>query len=141
MAKNFLVPCMNIFSLGLGGEFNCHESPLDKLGGNANLQKELLDFKSNFHLMDVWRKKQPKGRQFTWFNFDLTIACRLDKFFVSKNISENTSTCNIFPCVVSDYDFVSLKFNLSSLRVRLECGNFTIPCCRTLASRMPFGSA
>ena len=33
-------------------------------------------------------------------------------------MSESTSVCNIFPCVLSDHDFVSLHFNLSSFRVR-----------------------
>ena len=36
---------------------------------------------------------------------------------VSKNVSENTSVCNVFPCVLSDHDFVSLHFNLSFFRV------------------------
>ena len=101
----------------IGGDFNCYDSPLDKLGGNVNIQKDLFDFKSDFHSTNVWREKHPKERQFTWFNFDLTIAC-LDKFFVSKNVNKNTSACNIFPCVLSDHDFVSVKFKLSSFRVR-----------------------
>ena len=105
-------------NLVIGGDFNCYDSPLDKLGGNINLQKELSDFKSDFHLIDIWRKKHPKERHFTWFNFDFKIACRLDKFLVSKNVSDNTSVCNIFPCVFSDHDFVSLCFNLSSFRAR-----------------------
>ena len=33
----------------IGGDFNCYDSPLDKRGGNVNLQKELVDFKSDFH--------------------------------------------------------------------------------------------
>ena len=117
----FLIVYTNIFfwiEYGYRRRFNCYDSLLDKLGGNVNLQKELVDFKSDFHLTDVWRKKHPKERQVTWFNFDLTIACRLDKFFVSKNVSENTTACSIFPCVLSDHDFVSLHFNLSSFRVR-----------------------
>ena len=52
-------------NLVIGGDFNCYDSPLDKLGGNVNLQKELVDFKSDFHLVDIWCKKHPKERQFT----------------------------------------------------------------------------
>ena len=55
-------------NLVIGGDFNCYDSPLDKLGGNINLQKELSDFKSDFHLIDIWRKKHPKERHFTWFS-------------------------------------------------------------------------
>ena len=102
----------------IGGDFNCYDSPLDKIGENVNIQKELADFKSDFQLFNMWRKNHPKERQFTWFNFDLTIACRLGKLFVSKNLSENVSTCNILPCVQSDHDFVSLNLNLNFLRVR-----------------------
>ena len=53
----------------------------------------------DFHLVDIWRKKHQRERQFTWFNFDKTIAPRLDKYFMSKNISEKTIACNIFPRV------------------------------------------
>ena len=35
----------------IGGDFNCYDSPL-----------ELVDFKSDFHLTDVWRIKHPKER-------------------------------------------------------------------------------
>ena len=49
-------------NLVIGGDFNCYDSLLDKLGGNVNLQKELVDFKSDFHLVDIWRKKHPRDR-------------------------------------------------------------------------------
>ena len=52
---------------------NCYDSPLDKLGGNVSLQKELTNFRTDFHLVDVWRKKYPRDHLFT-FNFDKTIA-------------------------------------------------------------------
>ena len=82
------------------------------------MQKELTDFKLDFHLIDVWRKKYPGIRHFSWFNFDSTIACRLDKFLVSKTVSENTVACTIFPCVFSEDGFVSLNCDFSSIRVR-----------------------
>ena len=72
----------------------------------------------DFHLIDIWRKKHPRERSFTWFNFDKTIAGRLDKFLVSKSVSEKTSVCEIFPCVFSDHDFVSLNFNFSEIPAR-----------------------
>ena len=99
------------------GDFNCYESPLDKLG-NVSVQKELTNFRVDFHFIDIWRKKHPRERSFTWFNFDRTIAGRLDKFLVSKSVSEKTSVCEIFPCVFSDHDFVSLNFNVSGIPAR-----------------------
>ena len=111
----FFFPGANLIG---GGNFNCYERSVDKFGGNVSSQKELTNFRTDFHLIGVWRKKHPREGQFTWFNCDKTIACRLDKFFVSKNISERTIACNIFPCVYSDHDFVSFNFNLSEVPAR-----------------------
>ena len=54
-------------SLIVDGDFNCYESPLHKYGGNVIFQKEFTDFKLDFHLNDVWRKKHPGIRHFSWF--------------------------------------------------------------------------
>ena len=102
-------------------------------GGKVFLQKELTNFRAD--LVDVWRKKQPRERLFSWFNFDKAITCRLDTFFVSRSVSEKTSACEIFPCVFSDHDFVSLILLLRRHQSAVqEYGSLIIPYCRTLVS-------
>ena len=81
----------------IGGDFNCVDSNQDKYGGNVDTgfvgRQELAKLKSDFYLTDIWQKKNPRLLQFTWTNVGATIACRLDKFLISKNLMESTRTC------------------------------------------------
>ena len=74
----------------IGGDFNCIDSQKDKYGGNIDTgfvgKQELSKLKSDFYLTDISRKKNPRTIQFTWLNANATIACRLDKFLISKNL-------------------------------------------------------
>ncbi len=98
----------------VGGDFNCYDRDLDKFGGNVSLANYLTDFKSTFSLVDIWRKLHSRSRQVSWFNHDFSIGARLDKFFVSRNIADVSTSCEISPCFFSDHDFVLLRFNLST---------------------------
>ena len=93
------------------GDFNCYESDLDKFGGNVNICHAISEFKNNFHLTDIWRKLHPKSREFTWFNSDLSIASRLDKFYISSDLTQFVSSSSISPCCFSDHDSVALVIN------------------------------
>ena len=79
----FFLPAGEII---LGGDFNCYESQLDKFGGNVSVGEYLADFRKSFNLVDVWRRQNPKRRVMTWFNSDLSIGSRLDKFFLTQNL-------------------------------------------------------
>ena len=96
----------------IGGDFNCYDNPLDKFGGNVSVGTECKALKSDFVLVDVWRKLHPRAREFTWFNHDHSIASRLDKFFVSKGLFTSDCFCEISPCPLSDHDFVSFVFEI-----------------------------
>ena len=99
----------------LGGDFNGYFDHRDKFGGNVAICKELVSFKNVFNLIDVWRSKHPRVTQCSWFNSDFTIGSRLDFFLVSSEIASKVSSCEIFPCVYSDHDFVSLVFDASTI--------------------------
>ena len=99
--------------LVIGGDFNCYENALDKFGGNVSAGSECISLKSDFALVDAWRKLNPRAREFTWFNHDYSIASRLDKFFVSKDLFTPNGQCEITPCPLSDHDFVSFVFEIS----------------------------
>ena len=99
-------------ALVIGGDFNCYENALDKFGGNVSVGGECKSLKSDFVLVDAWRKLHPSARVFTWFNHDYSIASRLDKFFVSKELFTSDCQCEISPCPLSDHDFVSFVFDI-----------------------------
>ena len=96
----------------IGGDFNCYESALDKFGGNVSIHKECDDLKTDFCFVDVWRKLHSNSREFTWFNADMSIGSRLDKFLISKDFFQSSFKCDITPCPLSDHDFVSFVFNV-----------------------------
>lgn len=91
----------------LGGDFNCVEdSFLDKIGGDQHVGasdlRELNALNQLFNLVDIYRCKNPSAQGFTWSN--KTVSCRLDKFYVSKDIAENCSSASITCFPFSDHD-------------------------------------
>ena len=109
---DFFIPSDSVI---VGGDFNCYDGDLDKLGGNVSLATYLSEFKSAFRFVDIWRKLHRRSRQFTWFNANHTIGSRLDKFFISPNLVKFASKCEILPCCLSDHDFVHLHFDFKDL--------------------------
>lgn len=75
--------------------------------------------------MDVWCKHHLRLVSFSWSNASNSQAFRLDRFLVSKSISDKVASCNIFPCGFSDHDFVDLDFTLDGApRCRNETWKF-----------------
>ena len=102
----------------IGGDFNCYEKELDKFGGNISLATYLTNFRSSFRLVDIWRKRHLRAREMSWFNADLSIGSRLDKFFASGNLVDFVDRCEISPCCLSDHDYVNLSIRLDTLTPR-----------------------
>ena len=100
----------------IGEDFNCVDNSLDKFRSNdvhTTDKKSLCSLRSDFSLFDIWRKHHPCVVSFTWSNSGKTQASRLDRFLVSRLLSDNFASCNIFPCIFSDHDFVDLEFDLN----------------------------
>eukprot|EP00112_Aurelia_sp_Birch-Aquarium-sp1_P012597 Seg265.3 transcript_id=Seg265.3/GoldUCD/mRNA.D3Y31 product="Transposon TX1 putative 149 kDa protein" protein_id=Seg265.3/GoldUCD/D3Y31 len=98
----------------VGGDFNTVEDLyLDKCGGDsqpgATAVQALKDLAKMFGLVDIFRSLHPSARIFTWTNFK--VSSRLDKFYVSKEISEAAllkADIIIYP--FSDHDAPVLSF-------------------------------
>ena len=99
----------------IAGDFNCYESENDKFGGNFNPFVDLKEFRTTHRLFDAWRFKHRGQRQCTWFNADKSIGSRLDKFFISSELSPSIVNCEILPCFFSDHDMVHLTLKLDSV--------------------------
>ena len=76
-----------------------------------NRKPELKMLLSKYQLVDVWRKQHPISRTFTWNSKTNTIACRLDKFYVSDNMYTWNIKSTIVTCHLSDHDAISLTIN------------------------------
>ena len=99
----------------LGGGFNCISNIfVDKLGGDSQAGpmalKALTDLLRDFNLIDIFRSMHPSARKFTWTNSK--VSSRLDKFYVSPDISANTKHCEIKVFPFSDHDAPFLSFKL-----------------------------
>ena len=64
--------------------------------------------KSDFCLVDILRKQNPKPISFTWSNKDFSQASRLDRFYISSSLLQSVRGNKCFPCSLSDHDFVNL---------------------------------
>ena len=98
--------------LVIGGDFNCVDNVLDKLNCfivSSSDQKLLCSLCADFSLVDVWRKCNPRGVEFTWSNADHTQASCLDRFFLAKQLVSNVASCDILPYTLSDHAFGSSK--------------------------------
>ena len=99
----------------IAGDFNCIDNKLDRLySANTVLpdRKCFSAFLSDFCLIDVWRKLNPRGVSFTWSNSDHSQASRLDRFLVSRSLFKFVRSSKVLPCVFSDHDFVDLELCL-----------------------------
>ena len=115
--KRFFTELNEYFSpnaqLIVGGDFNSIDNIKDKFGGNtSNISDSTSKLKTDFRLVDIWRRKNLTDRQFKWFNSNMTIGSRLDKYLISKQLEPYVRNCQIFPCFFSDHDFISLRLNM-----------------------------
>lgn len=103
----------NDTNMVLGGDFNCvPDTALDKLGGDpsngAQGMKELLLFAKDHNLTDIWRAHHPTDKIYTWHNRDFTLRSRLDRFYVSRDTTTQ-STSHIRACHLSDHNTVEIS--------------------------------
>ena len=101
----------------IAGDFNMIENLfLDRIGGNPN-KTHTIGFetfktvKNKLNLIDIWRKKNPFQKSFTYHNADNTIHSRLDRIYITKTIK--TIKCQIIPNTISDHYSVSLHIQIN----------------------------
>ena len=105
----------------IGGDFNLIESELDRLrpGADFAADRRLMSaFRADLRLVDVWRKNNPRGKSYTWAKKDLSQASRIDKFFIPRSLLRHVNSCSVFPCVLSDHDFLSLTISTDNIAPR-----------------------
>lgn len=75
-------------------------------------------FKFIFSLVDIWRKRYFRVCEMFWFNLDLFIGFRIDKFFIFLFFVDFVFGCEIMFCCFLDYDFVCFFLNFVDFNVR-----------------------
>ncbi len=109
----------------LCGDFNTVVDPqIDRLGCNPSLYwaynwpLSLSQLTSHLNLVDIWRKRHPLQRQYTWHRPNGSQASRLDMFWLSSYLSVHVHQIDILPFFCSDHSYVFLRISLPSMPKR-----------------------
>ena len=113
----------------LGGDFNCvKDTGLDKIGGNMDRGtagwKELNDSISACNLRDVFRTLHPNIVNTTWIRNG--IACRLDRFYISNNITHLVTAIEQEP-TISDHEIVIMHIKDTTKDFNIGKGTWIFP--------------
>ena len=96
----------------MGGDYNCTlNSELDRFNciskNNDIGQKELISFTKKFELEDIWRIKNPKQRNYTWFGKNK--GSRIDFWLISKSLNRQIQDVNSYHNPYSDHHGIQLN--------------------------------
>jgi len=98
----------------LAGDFNCiSDLTLDSKNVKEHFHstrgyKELFHVTQKFGLEDVWRIQNPQQQRFTWHHHDKKRATRIDKIYMSRELSAGSKN-EIIAFPLSDHDMVIAK--------------------------------
>lgn len=104
------------YSLIIGGDFNViMNHNLDYMGA-SNISKSkyrdsLLDFLDKLDLIDVWRKRHPNKKEFTFRQKQPLVQSRLDYIFISSKVDKLIRKSEILPSITPDHAGVRIEFN------------------------------
>uniref|UniRef100_H9GUV3 Reverse transcriptase domain-containing protein n=1 Tax=Anolis carolinensis TaxID=28377 RepID=H9GUV3_ANOCA len=91
----------------------------DKIG---QLPKNFLNLKKEFDLQDVWRNKNPEGRDYTYYSNRHETWSRIDMIWASNSLVTKMDKINIFPRDKTDHCPLEIIINhkRNSWRWRLD---------------------
>ena len=86
----------------------------DKVGGDPQCGSKGADiFKklcSTFNLLDVFRRKHPQSKEYTYVSTCIDVRSRLDRFYISSSLLSMVEMIVNSPNPYSDHAMLSLKF-------------------------------
>ena len=110
--KLFHSECENII---IGGDFNLvMDLKHDRLGGsnetsNKRAREVLERLMIEYDMVDIWRQRNPKIRQYTWARHNPeTVMSRLDFYLVSQTVKNCVVNVDILPTIRSDHDIPTI---------------------------------
>ena len=101
----------------LGGDFNCVMSQfMDRQPPSKTptprMSKMLKHLSAESGMVDVWRSKFPKGRDFTFYSHRHSAYSRIDLFFTTKAELHRIESITILPITVSDHAPLTLTWDI-----------------------------
>ncbi len=116
--------------LVVGGDFNADINPaLDKSQSDttANPSSKLLNkFITELNLINLWRIRNTKSKDFTFFSNRHKTFSRIDYIFLSPSLISSNSSISILPILLSDHSAVLCSVPLSDVKVKSPRWRFNI---------------
>ena len=105
----------NKYSWLLGGDFNIvMNMDLDYMGCRTSMNTKsrdmVISILDKYNLVDIWRKKNPNKKQFTFRQKNPVVLSRLDYLFISSKLENDVKKCEILVSITPDHSGVSLQF-------------------------------
>ncbi len=112
----------------LGGDFNCViNNNIDTFPSEQNYQisksKAMCNMLEELGLVDIWRVKNPKTRDYTYFSRVHRSHSRIDYFCISKQEAHRVGDCHIEPQTLSDHSPVIMSLSMDQNKPRKNCGD------------------
>lgn len=103
-------------SLFLAGDFNMTLTKEDRSGGTPSPlhqygKIELQSIIDQHNLVDIWKRKHPKTKQFSWTSPDGNIQSRLDRLYIPQQFERGTLETKLTPFVWSDHNLLETKIS------------------------------
>ena len=117
----------NVENIIIGGDFNTvlnrsidHITASKTKERTYNGRDRLLKTMATLKLIDIWGKKSPEQRTFTYRNRNNkpTVQSRLDVWLISENLADVVSECRIIPSIAPDHSAVTLVINSTASNSR-----------------------
>ena len=108
-------------NLIMAGDFNVVLQQIDKRFGNNVVQQSsrfLQSLLKEHALIDIWRNKHPHVKMFTWYRTNPRIFCRLDYFFISKDLVQNYKSSKITESIRTDHKMITLELTKKQIQQR-----------------------
>ena len=102
----------------IGGDYNCTlNNAIDRYNCTTKIDIGQIDLKNvmeNFDLEDIWRRRNPDVRQFSWEGRGK--KSRIDYFLVSKSLDGQIEDINYINAPFSDHSAVHMKIRMTSIK-------------------------
>lgn len=101
----------------MGGDFNCvmlqlmDRQPASK-ASMSKMSRTLKHLSTESGLVDVWRSKFPRSKDFTFYSSRHMSYSRIDYFLTPKSESYRIIDIEILPITISDHAPIALKWNI-----------------------------
>ena len=110
---DFFIENSNFSQFFLSG-IHIHTFSHNFAGKKISFHRHFKNILNNFQLKDIWRYQNPDKKEFTFYS-NVGTASRLDKFYLTKDLTQNVIESKIQNFAHSDHDKVNIKLDLSEI--------------------------